>query len=193
MYREIMAGMSIKRYGFLLALAAASISGGCNRNTDAPMAPTEPAEPVYVIEGNPVRLDEGVYVGEDGTVSLLKSVSGDLDSDEFEDRTAVLRLDSKGSGIFYYLNVFSGDGEGGQSLVGAEFLGDRIKFDFIQIYGEGSISSLTGVSIHPDDYGQVAVGFSFHAEDQAFSEEPGLYITRHWKVSGGRLVLLENY
>jgi len=179
-----MASMNIKRFSFVVAMVAASILGGCNSDTDAPN---------YVIEGEPVWLVDGVYVGEDGTVSLLESVSGDLDSDEFEDRAVVLRADSKGSGIFYYLNVFLGDRDGGLGLIGAEFLGDRIKFDFIQIYGEGSISSLTGVSIHPDDYGQVAVGFSFHAENQAFSEEPGLYITRHWKASDGKLILLENY
>jgi hypothetical protein len=193
----------IKRYGFFrittsgffvfLAMATASALGGCDGRTNVPEEATGFAEPVYVIEGSTVRLDDDVYFGEDGTVSLLRSVRADLNNDTLDDLAAVLRLDSKGSGIFYYLNVFLADRDGRLSLVGAQFLGDRIKLDFIEIYGEASISSLTGVPIHADDYGQLAVGYSSHAAGQAFTEQPSLYITRHWKVSEGKLVSLENY
>ena len=62
-------------------------------------------------------------------------------------------LDSRGSGVFYYVNVFLDDGNGRWRFAGEEFLGDRIKYDFIAIYGEGTVSSFTGVPIHPDDFG----------------------------------------
>ena len=138
-------------------------------------------------------LDSGVYVGEDGTVSLLDSVHGDLNGDETDDFVAILNLDSKGSGLFYFLNVFLADEEGQLTLIGEEFLGDRIKLDFLAIYGEASISPLTGIAIHPDNYGQLAVAYSTHADGQSYAEEPTLYLSRHWKVSDGQLVVLENY
>ena len=138
-------------------------------------------------------LNNGIYVGEDGTVSLLESVRGDLNNDEIDDIAAVLRLDSKGSGIFYYLNVFLADDYSEPRLVGEEFLGDRISFDFLEIYGEGSVSPLTGIAIHPDDYGQLVVAYSTHADGQSYAEEPNLYLTRHWKVSDGQLAIFDNY
>lgn len=185
--------MEIRFSAFILAMVAASILGGCDGGTSPPQEATEPREPGFVVEGNAVPLSHGVYVGDNGTVSLLKSVHGDLNSDEIDDIAAVLKLDSKGSGIFYYLNVFLADEEGQLTLVGEEFLGDRIKFDFLEIYGEASISPLTGIAIHPDDYGQLVVAYATHAEGQSYAEEPAFYLTRHWKVSGGQLVVLENY
>ena len=76
---------------------------------------------------------------------------------------------------------------------GGEFLGDRIKFDFLDIYAEGSVSSITGVPIHPDDYGQLVVAFFARSSEQSFAEEPILYLTRHWKVENGGLALIEDY
>jgi hypothetical protein len=148
-----------------------------------------PADPVYTINGGAVRIDEP---GQDGTVSLLASAVGDLDDDGRDDSGVILRLDSKGSGVFYYLNVFLDQGDDGWRLAGEEFLGDRIEFDFMDIYRQGSVSSLTGVSIYPDDYGQLVVAYSAHSEEQPFSEEHDLYLTKHWRVEEGKLVLMEN-
>jgi len=71
--------------------------------------------------------------------------------------------------------------------------GDRIRFDYIDIYGEGSVSRLTGVPIHRDDYGKLVVGFYAHGRDQAFAEIPEVYVTRHWKVANGQLVPVEDF
>jgi hypothetical protein len=131
--------------------------------------------------------------GADGTVSFLASVSGDLNGDGRNDRAVVLVLNSVGSGIFYHLNVFLDDGKSEWRLVGEEFLGDRIRFDFLEIYAEGSVSSITGVPIHTNDYGTLVVAFSTRSSEQSFAEEPSLYFTKHWKVEDGRLVLLEDY
>jgi len=161
--------------------------------TSAPQEITALDLPGYVVEGSAVPLDGGVYAGENGTVSLLESIHGDLNGDGIDDHAAILNLDSKGSGLFYYLNVFLADDEGQLTLVGEEFLGDRIKLDFVAIYGEASISPLTGIAIHPDDYGQLAVAYSTHSKNQSYAEEPTLYLTRHWKVSDGQLVVLENF
>ena len=72
-------------------------------------------------------------------------------------------------------------------------MGDRVRFDFLDIYAEGSTSSLTGVPIHPDDVGKLIVAFFARSSEQSFAEEPGLYFTRHWKVENGVLVMVEDY
>lgn len=148
------------------------------------------ADPVFRIEGQTVQLDEA---GSDGTVLLHASVSGDLNRDGRDDRAVILTLDSRGSGVFYHLNVFLDDGAGGWHFVGEEFLGDRIRFDFLDIYAEGSVSPNTDVPIHPDDYGQVVVAFFLYSSEQSFADEPSLYLTRHWKVEDKRLVPIEIY
>ena len=144
----------------------------------------------YRINGKRVKLGEPSV---DGTVSLLASVSGDLNGDGRDDQAVILILNSVGSGVFYHLNVFLDDGKSEMRFVGEEFLGDRIRFDFLHIYAEGAVSSITGIPRHPDDYGKLVVAFSVRSSEQSFAEEPGLYLTRHWKVEEGRLVLIEDY
>ncbi len=161
---------------------------GTDRSGDAALM-----TPVYSIEGNAVELDGGILESEDGAVSLLTTTSGDLDGDAAGDQAAVLVQNSRGSGVFFYLNVLINDGNGAMGLAGEAFLGDRIKLDFMDIYGAGSVSRLTGIPIHPDDYGQLVVGYYFHGPDQAYAEDPGIYVTRHWRINDGKLVLVENY
>lgn len=147
--------------------------------------------PVYSIEGRPVSLESGSFTGSDGTISLLTSTSGDLDGDTAADQAAILVHSSRGTGTFYYLNVLLTDHP--KSPARVVFLGDRIRFDYIDIYEEGSVSRLTGVPIHRDDYGKLVVGYYTHGPDQAFAEIPEIYVTRHWKVAGGKLVAVEDY
>ena len=161
---------------------AVSNSGGKTKNVE---------KPAYSVEGNPVDIERGVVEG--GTVSLLTSVAGDLNGDSVDDEATVLLLNSQGSGVFYYLNVLLNDGKGGLGLAGEALLGDRIKFDFMGIYGPGSVSRLTGVPIHPDDHGQLVVGYYVHGPEQAYAESPGIYISRHWKIDDGKLVSMEDY
>ena len=164
---------------------------GCGNDNSADKAPMAP---VYSVEGNALVLEGGTYEGEDGTASLLISTSGDLNGDAAIDEAAILVLNSRGSGVFYYLNVLLNDGNGGLELAGEAFIGDRIKFDFMDIYGPGAVSRLTaGVPVHPDDYGQVVVGYSIHNRGQAYAETPEIYITRNWKVEGEKLVAVEQY
>ena len=89
--------------------------------------------------------------------------------------------------------MFLNDGNEAYRLAGEDFLGDRIKFDFMAIYEEGSVSTLTGFPIHPADYGQLVVGYYFHGPEQAFAEDPAIFLTRHWKINDGKLVAVENY
>ena len=103
---------------------------------------------------------------------MLTSVSGDLSGDARDDRAVILILNSVGSGAFYHLNVFLDDGKSEWRFVGEESLGDRIKFDFLDIYADGSVSSITGVPIHPDDYGKLVVAFSARSNEQSFAKEP---------------------
>jgi len=166
------------------------LAAGCGNDHSADKAPMAP---VYSVEGNALVLEGGTYEGEDGTVSLLTSSSGDLNGDSIDDEAAVLVHNSRGSGVFYYLNVLLNDGSGTRKLAGEAFLGDRIKFDFIDIYGPGSVSQLTDVPIHPNDYGQVIVAYYTYGPDQAFSENPELYLTRHWKIQDGKLVNVDDY
>jgi len=62
-----------------------------------------------------------------------------------------------------------------------------------QVKAAGSVSSITGVAIHPDDYGQLVVAFSTRTNEQSFADEPTLYLTKNWKVKAGKLSLIENY
>jgi len=151
---------------------------------------TGSAAQAYMINGKLVQPGEA---GVDGKVSLLTSISGDLNEDGRGDRAVILILNSVGSGVFYHLNVFLDDGKGEWRFVGEEFIGDRIRFDFLDIYAEGSVSSITGIPIHPDDYGKLVVAFSVRSSEQSYAEEPSLYLTRHWKVKDGALVLIEDY
>ncbi len=183
----------------LLALLGVGCNGSVSGDTsvgsapspeEPPVAAVVPAEPAFMINGGKTRIDA---LGQDGTVSLLASAVGDLNDDGRDDRAVILRLDSTGTGVFYYLNVFLDEGDDGWRFVGEEFLGDRIKFDFLDIYREGSVSSLSGVPIHPDDHGQLVVACSVRSREQPFSEEPDFSLTRHWRVDEGKLVLMDNY
>ena len=149
--------------------------------------------PVYSIEGNAVEFEGGIFDGEDGTVSLQTTTSGDLNGDTAGDQAAILVHNSRGSGVFYYLNVLLNDGNGALRVAGEVFLGDRIKFDFMEIYGEGSLARGTDAPIHPDDHGQLVVGFYIHGSEQAYAENPEIYVTRHWKIGDGKLVSVEDY
>jgi hypothetical protein len=170
--------------GILIAL----FCQGCGETGRVSGDPAEPSAPAFTIEGKTIHLEDGVFAGEDGTVSLAASAHGELNNDGHEDLAAVLVMDSTGSGVFYYLNVLLSSGAGDWRSAGEEFLGDRIDFDFITIYGEGSNAPHTDVPIHPDDYGMIVVGFSTHAADQSFADQPKLYITREWRVVDGRIV-----
>lgn len=170
--------------------AACLLIAGCGSDQSGD---TAPMTPVYSVEGSALALEGGVLEGEDGTVSLLTSMSGDLDGDAAGDQAAILVHNSRGSGVFYYLNVLLNDGKGRLGLAGEAFLGDRIKFDFVDIYGAGSVSRLTGIPIHPDDHGQLVVGYYIHGPEQAYAESPGIYVTRHWRVEDEKLVSVENY
>ena len=152
------------------------------------MGRTDPGGPVFTIEGKTIRLDDNVFADEDGTVSLIESTRGDLDNDGHDDLVAVLVVDSKGSGVFYYLNVLLNSGAGDWQSAGEEFLGDRIDFDFVTIYGEGSTAPHADVPVHPDDHGLIVVGFNAHGAGQAFAEAPKLYVTRERRVVDGRIV-----
>jgi len=188
-----MASAKAARVGWLGTIvvgAACLLVVGCGRDrSDNTALMTS----VYSIEGNTIKLEGGILEGKDGVVSLLTSTSGDLDGDASGDQAAILVHNSRGSGVFYYLNVLLSNGNGAPRLAGEAFLGDRIKLDFMEIYGAGSISPLTGVPIHPDDHGQLVVAYYIHGRDQAYAENPGVYISRHWKIDNGKLVSVEDY
>ena len=181
---------SAKGIGAAAVGAACLLAAGCGSDRSGD---TASMTPVYSVEGNALELEGGVLEGEDGTVSLLTSTSGDLDGDASGDQAAILVHNSHGSGVFYYLNVLRNHGNGALRLVGEELLGDRIKLDYMEIYGAGSVSPLTGVPIHPDDHGQLVVAYYIHGREQAYAENPGIYVTRHWKIDDGKLVSVEDY
>ncbi len=155
------------------------------------VAPSNDRPPVESSEDRSNELENGLFTEDDGTISVLTSASGDLDGDALADTAKVLVHSSRGSGTFYYLNVHLTDQPGSPARV--IFLGDRIRFDYVDIYEEGSVSRLTGVPIHRDDHGKLVVGYYTHGRDQAFAEIPEIYVTRHWKVDDGQLVLVEDY
>ncbi|MGB5690671.1 MAG: hypothetical protein WBM45_15475 [Woeseiaceae bacterium] len=168
----------------LIGTACALVAGcGCGQSDG-----TVPMMPVYSVEGHAITLEDGVYESGNGTVSLLVSTSGDLDGDATVDHAAILVHDSRGSGVFYYLNVLLNDGKGRFALAGEVFLGDRIRIDYMDIYKPGSVSRLTGAPISPEGYGQLVVGYYIHSPVQAYAESPGIYAMRHWKIEDNKLV-----
>jgi hypothetical protein len=182
--------MTTRPGAWLRALSIGVVSlavAGCvhDRSEDS-----RPKTPVYSIEGKQVTLDGGFFEDENGKVSLLTATSGDLDGDADDDQATILVVDSRGSGVFYYLNVLLSDGKGGFEPPREAFLGDRIRFDFMEIYGSGSVSRLTGAPIDAEDYGNLVVGYYVHADGQAFAEKPERYVARHWKIASDRLVLV---
>jgi len=172
-----------------IGVACLTVAGCGSDRSDGTYSTT----PVYSVEDNQVQLEGGFFESEDGTVSLLTAISGDLDGDDADDQAAILVLDSRGSGVFYYLNVLLNDGKGTLGQAREAFLGDRIKFDFMDIYGAESVSRLTGVPIHPEDHGKLVVGYYIHGPEQAYAESPGIYVTRHWKIDDRKLVSVEDY
>ncbi len=143
----------------------------------------------YRINGRAIQLGQA---SAEGLVSLVASATGDLNADGLADRAVVLRLDSRGSGIFYHLNVFLNSAEPRPHFIGEAFLGDRIQLDFLTIYGEGMRIPNTDVAVHPADYGQLVAGFFAHGQ-QPLSAPPSVYLTRHWRIEAGELCLLEQY
>lgn len=185
---DAMSRLTIATMSATIVLAALFVIAGCATDHSGNENSTMP---VYSIEGRTVELENGLFTGDDGTISLLTSTSGDLDGDAVADHAAILVHSSRGTGTFYYLNVLLSNHPASPARV--VFLGDRIRFDFVDIYGEGSVSRLTGVPIHPDDYGKLVVGYYTHGRNQAFAEIPEVYVTRHWKTDDGNLVLVEDY
>ena len=178
----------------LFILLQAFALSGCTDNTNFLNGKTTNNTPIiYRISAKSIVLENTESQTKDGVVSLHAKASGDLNNDQCDDFAAVLRQNSQGSGVFYYLNVFLGDCNGQWQFLQEAFLGDRIKIDFIDIYGEGSVSLVTGVAIHSNDYGQVSVGYFLHRKDQPFAEPPALFITRQWKVEAGKLAIVDNY
>jgi len=185
-----MSSRGVSRATRFLGLVIVVGCAGPNESAPADSSAIGSAVPAYTINGNPVQPGE---VGADGTVSLLASVSGDLNEDGRDDRAVILILNSVGSGVFYHLNAFLDNGKGEWRLAGEEFLGDRVRFDFLDSYAEGSTSSITGVPIHSDDAGKLVLAFFTRPTEQSFAEEPSLYLTRHWKVEDGVFVLIEDH
>lgn len=147
------------------------------------------AEQTFTINGENAAAGQS----EIGDLVIVSSATGDMNDDGRDDVAAVLRLNSQGSGVFYFLNVLLLDDDGSWKIAGEAFLGDRIRLDHVAIYAGGDVSPLTGVAIHPDDYGQVVVAYDMHTDDQSFADIPVVFMTRHWRVTDGRLVLVEDY
>lgn len=171
-----------------IGMSCLTVMGCSSEQTDGAASTT----PVYSIEGKHVQLEGGFFESEDGTISLLTAISADLNGDDADDQAAILVLNSRGSGVFYYLNVLLNDGNGTPGQAREVFLGDRIRFDFMDVYDAESVSRLTGIPIHADDRSQLVVGYYTHGPEQAYAQKPGLHITRHWKVENSRLVMVED-
>ncbi len=81
-------------------------TGTIDSSAPANSSATGSAAPTYTINGKRAQPGEP---GADGKVSLLASVSGDLNKDGHDDRAVILIMNSVGSGVFYHLNVFLDD------------------------------------------------------------------------------------
>jgi hypothetical protein len=183
----------MKVYALTMLVFLALLSA-CKEQSPNPKNPDEnagaqQADITFTINGKTVRpdKDEG-----NGTVSLFAVATGDMNDDGLDDRAVILRHNSHGSGTFYYLNVFLKEDNSGWRFAGEDFLGDRIKFSYTQIYAEGSIAPDSDTPAHPDDYGTLVIAYYVHSK-QPLSEPPKFYITRHWVVIDGKLMAQDAY
>ena len=126
----------------------------------------------YEIEGVRFSLGDNTYESLSGGVGGAYETRGDLDGDGDKDVVVILVLNSRGSGVFFYLNVLLSDGFGDYSLAGSAFLGDRIRLDDVAIDRKTA---------------QARIEFREHGPGQAMMEEPAQSVARIFYVADGAL------
>jgi hypothetical protein len=125
----------------------------------------------YQIEGQRVALRNGQYSDVNGDLSVHLAATGDADRDGREDLAVVLVQNSRGSGVFYYLNVLLAGEDGNYEVADEAFLGDRVLVDSLSIEGDG-----------------VLVEMKVRDDDEPMAAPPTVQASREWKLDAARLV-----
>ena len=139
-----------------------------------PESSTSPSMPPgpYVIENTKLELADGSYSDTNGFVSVAEFTSGDINGDDLDDWLVVLVQNSRGSGVFYYVNVLLAMDGGGFTNAGSVFLGDRLRI------GDAVIDTRMATA---------KVDYYERSDDQPMAAEPTRAATRVWQIVDGEM------
>jgi len=136
---------------------------------------------------NSIELKNGKLKTNYENYSIVSFDVGDVNKDNIKDLFILLKNNTQGSGTFYFTNLFVGNTDEELEFIEEKFIGDRIIPNYISIYKENQKHPLTGINIHPNDYGIFSLGYYMHSSDQPFSEEPKMFMTPEWKLISGKM------
>lgn len=146
----------------------------------------------YRNETNSIELKNGKLKTNYENYSIVAFDVGDVNKDNIKDLFILLKNNTQGSGTFYFTNLFVGNLNEELEFIGEKFIGDRINPNYISIYKKNQKHPLTGINIHPNDYGTFSLGYYMHSSDQPFSEEPRMFMTPEWKLVNGKMTRITN-
>ncbi len=160
----------------VVALGALAYVFGAYRAGGPMPAAFDPKNAAYKIEGEMVRLVNGVAETEaaPGSASMVTTryfgneARGDANHDGREDRAFLLVQDGGGTGLFYYVVVALGTLDGKPRVTNAFFVGDRIAPQSTEIRA---------------DAGEVRVHYAERRPGEPMSADPSVGSTLFLKVT----------
>ncbi|MBU4536897.1 hypothetical protein KJ603_02575 [Patescibacteria group bacterium] len=157
----------------LLAIGLTVFKPFSGDNTET-ILPQDYKDATYIIEGQPITLENGVFEMETTPNSATKTITRyfgneiqhDLNDDSLEDVAFILTQENGGSGIFYYFVAALNTPEG---YIGSEavFLGDRIAPQSTEM-DEGMTSNGT------NRQNVIIVNYAVRLPDEPFTVQPSV-------------------
>lgn len=141
----------------------------------------------YINDNEKLKVVDGKLKKEYGNYSIIDYSIGDINKDGIQDLFIILMNKSQGSGSFYFTNLFIGNAIGELEFIEENFIGDRIKFNYITIYQAKQKHPITNIYVNVNDYGVFSLGYYTYAKNQPFSEEPKLFMSPEWKMNNGKV------
>lgn len=123
-----------------------------------------------------VSLTGGLGIAGEGETRESVRVLDNIYQKAGDGLAVVVSVNSGGSGVFYYLTLYTQDAENGVFISrSAEFLGDRILVNFLQ----------------RTDYG-LEIMYRDYAQNQSFSEAPFVTRTKRFTFTDGSLTAIDS-
>lgn len=141
----------------------------------------------YLNDNEKLKLLGGKLKNEYENYSIVDYSIGDINKDGIQDLFILLVNNSQGSGSFYFTNLFIGKASGELEFIEENFIGDRIKFNYITIYQAKQKHPITNIDVNAKDYGVFSLGYYTYAINQPFSNEPKLFMSPEWKMINGKV------
>jgi len=159
------------------------VGAGCAKGVPAEptagkvSAPTRPEDAVYVVEGEPVTLRDGIAVVADApdsasrvTTRLFgKPFAADLDGDGDQDAAVMLQRETSGTGTFYYVAAAVTE-DGYVQGTEAVLLGDRIAPQTLEVHD-----------------GVIVANYAVREPGEPMTTAPNIGVSKYFRLDGGRL------